>query len=248
MSFEEDAEIYLLGSGIFSFLDLTVLTQHILSTKCKAVYYIHDLPSLEKFLKKLVPEAVNLRPIYYLEGRLRDEIYRDIVNHVINTEKEKRPIGLLLHGHPLVFSTISQLLIKECENQNISLAIHPGVSALDRLFVDLKLDIGRDGVQIFNAAFAIQKKINLNPAAGCFLFQIGSLNPWATRTETAKPEEIRSLKDYLLKIYPENHQVKIVESAVEIGFSSRIIEIPLKDLDQAHLAFDYNASLYIPPR
>src|SRR5258708_36469792 len=149
------ADIYLLGSGIYSFLDMTLLTQHILTTKCKTIYFLHDLPSLEKYLDKIVPHAENLMPVYYIDGRARGDIYDDIVRHVLRTEPEKRPAALLLHGHPLVYSTISQQLIRECESAGLVLEIVPGVCSIDRMMADLKLDIGQDGVLILEAASAI---------------------------------------------------------------------------------------------
>lgn len=241
-----EPDIYLLGSGIYSFLDLTVLTQHILTAKCKTVYFLHELPSFEKYLKKLVPEAQNLLPLYYIDGRDRDQIYDDIVRHVVETENSRRPAALCLHGHPLVYSSISQRLLRACENRGLAIEIVPAVSSLDRMFVDLRLDIGERGVQIFNAASAVLKGIPLNPHVGCFLFQIGSLNNVAARKEPAKPEELRTLKTYLHKFYPKNHVVKIIESAVEVGFTSRVTEIDLSRLETAAENFDYNASMYIP--
>ncbi len=247
MSEEKTADIYLLGSGTFSFLDITLLTQHILVEQCKTLYFLHDLPSLEKFLKKLVPNAENLLPIYYGEGKERFEIYKNIVSHVIETDERKRPVALLLHGHPLVCSTLSRLLIQECENRGLALEIVPAVSSLDRMFVDLKLDIFEYGVQILVAAAVVGQNIPLNPRLGCLLFQIGSLNTVAARLASAKTEEVSQLRDYLLKFYPGHHMVKIVESAVEIGFESRVVEIPLENLMKVCKFFNYNASMYVPP-
>ena len=245
---ENDPDIYLLGSGIYSFLDITLLTQHILSEKCRTVYCLHDLPSLEKYLEKLTPHAQNLMPVYYRDGRDRSDIYDDIVRHVLATPAGKRPAALLLHGHPLVYSTISKRLIAGCADAGLALEIVPGVSSLDRMFVDLQLDIGEDGVQIYNATGVLAHNTPLNPAAGCFILQIGALTPAATRSATARPEEISRLKNYLLKIYPPTHPVSIVESVVEIGFESRVTEIELQRLEEMDAAFNYNASLYLPPK
>jgi uncharacterized protein YabN with tetrapyrrole methylase and pyrophosphatase domain len=244
---ENEPDIYLLGSGIYSFLDITLLTQHILTEKCRTVYCLHDLPSLEQYLARLTPHAQNLMPVYYRDGRDRSDIYDDIVRHVLATPAEKRPAGLLLHGHPLVYSTISQRLIAECADAGLVLEIVPGVSSLDRMFVDLRLDIGEDGVQVYNASGVLVRNTPLNPGAGCFILQIGALTGTATRAATARPEEISRLKNYLLKFYPPEHPVSIVESAVEIGFQSRVTEIELQKLDEMDEAFNYNASLYLPP-
>jgi uncharacterized protein YabN with tetrapyrrole methylase and pyrophosphatase domain len=244
---EKGPDIYLLGSGIYSFHDITLLTQHILAEKCRTVYCLHDLPSLEKYLEKLVGRVQNLMPLYYRDGRDRGDIYDDIVGHVLATPEEQRPAALLLHGHPLVYSTISQRLIAACAGAGLTLEIVPGVSSLDRMFVDLKLDIGEEGVQIYNAGGMLARDTELNPSAGCFILQIGALTPAATRAATSRPEEISRLKNYLLKFYPPDHRVSVVESAVETGFESRVTEIELERLDELDAAFNYNASMYLPP-
>jgi uncharacterized protein YabN with tetrapyrrole methylase and pyrophosphatase domain len=244
---EPAPDIYLLGSGIYSFHDMTLLTQHVLAEKCRTVYCLHDLPSLEKYLAKLTRKVENLMPIYYRDGRDRSDIYEDIVNHVLATPPEQRPAGLLLHGHPLVYSSISQRLIAACAAAGLKLEILPGVSSLDRMFVDLQLDIGEDGVQIYNATGVLSRQTVLNTAAGCFILQIGALNGTATRAATSRPEEILRLKNYLLKFYPANHPVNVVESAVETGFTSRVTEIDLGRLEEMDAAFNYNATLYLPP-
>ncbi len=41
------ADLYLLGSGVLSFLVVTLYTQKILR-QCKTVFYLHDLPTLEQ--------------------------------------------------------------------------------------------------------------------------------------------------------------------------------------------------------
>lgn len=244
---ERDADIYLLGSGIYSFLDMTLLTQHILMNQCKTLYYLHDLPSLEKYVKKIIPKARNLLPLYYRDGRNRNQIYHDIVDHVVSTKAKLRPVGLLLPGHPLVFSTISQLLISSCKESGLRLEIVPGISALDRMCVNLKLDIATDGVQIFNAATAVIQNIQLNPNVGCFLFQVGSFNHIAARNEVALEEEVRRLQEYLLQFYPVGHKAKIVECSVEVGFADRVTDIVLGDLEKVRDVFDYNATMYLPP-
>lgn len=244
---DRTADVYLLGSGIYSFMDMTLLTQHILSTKCKTVYFLHDLPSLEKYLIKLAPRAQNLMPIYYLEGRDRNDIYDDIVQHVLQTAPEDRPVALLLHGHPLVYSTISQNLILECEAFGLELEIVPGVCSIDRMMVDLKLDIGQQGVQILEASSAVRLQTTINPAIGCFLLQIGGFAGTATRSTVTKLETITEFKNYLRKFYPGDHKAQIIESAVELGFSSRVTEIEIDQLESAQEIFNYNASMYVGP-
>jgi hypothetical protein len=61
-----------------SFLDISLYTQKVLR-ECRTVYFLHDLPTLERYLHEITLRAVNLAPIYYLDGRNRTDIYEDIV-------------------------------------------------------------------------------------------------------------------------------------------------------------------------
>lgn len=244
---ETKSDIYLLGSGVFSFFDITLITQDILS-QCKTVFYLHDLPSLERYLKKICRQVVNLLPLYYTEGRDRNDIYSDVSHHVIETAQKEKPIALIMHGHPLVYSTISRLILEGAPRKGLTVEVFPAVSSLDRMFVDLKLDIGEHGIQVHLASAAIGKNIALNTQAGCILFQIGHIfSNLSQRKVKTLPEEIFPLQKYLLQFYPERHEVKVIECAVELGVQSRLTPLSIAEMHQRAEVFNYNASLYIPP-
>jgi uncharacterized protein YabN with tetrapyrrole methylase and pyrophosphatase domain len=240
------ADLFLLGSGIYSFLDITLYTQSILK-KCKTVFYLHDLPSLDQYLSKITANPINLVPLYYLDGRDRTEIYEDIVRHVISCAVIKRPTGLLLHGNPVVFSTITQRLLDEAPRHSLAVEIVPAVSSLDRIFVDLRLDIAERGVQVVEASYAVGIPIPVVNSVDLLMLQIGALNnSYATRNQHASLEDVVQLKNYLSKFYPPDHLMYIVESTVEIGFETIITRTRLTDMEQSASAMTYTASLFVP--
>ena len=240
------ADIYLLGSGVLSFLDVTLYTQKILR-QCKTVFFLHDLPTLERFLKEITPNPVNLMPIYYVDGRNRTDIYQDIARHVIEGAEKEKPIALLMHGHPLVYSSISRLILTQCRDRGIGVEVVPAVSSLDRMFIDLGLDIAERGLQVLSAAMAVNEGIVLNPKVGCIFFQIGNAtSPLANRQRKTLPDEVTPFKEYLLAFYPPEHVVYVVESAVELGFESRVTPAELGRLEEAAPVMNYTTSLYVP--
>jgi uncharacterized protein YabN with tetrapyrrole methylase and pyrophosphatase domain len=246
MTLTSGPAIYLLGSGVYSFFDLTLRTQYLLQ-ECRQVFFLHDLPSLERYLARLTPEPENLMPLYYLEGRDRSEIYDDITRHVVEAARRAPPVALLMHGHPLVYSSISERIIAQGERESLAVSVEPGVSSLDRIFVDLGLDIATRGIQILHASAAITEKTVLNPQVDALFFQMGSiLDNTSKRQRAVDPEQVRPFQEYLLHFYPPSQRVKIVECAVEIGFHSRITETPLERLFDAAPSFNYNASAYVP--
>jgi uncharacterized protein YabN with tetrapyrrole methylase and pyrophosphatase domain len=240
------ADLFLLGSGIYSFFDITLYTQSILK-KCKTVFYLHDLPSLDQYLEQITANPINLMPIYYLDGRDRTEVYEDIVAHVISQATQERPTALLLHGNPIVYSTISERLLEEASKHEIKIDLVPAVSCLDRIFVDLNLDIGERGLQVLEASRAIGRSMPIVKSIDLLMLQIGSINnSYATRNQNCPVDEALQLKQYLSNFYPADHLVYIVESAVEVGFETLITSTPLAEIERSSEAMTYTASLFVP--
>jgi len=240
------ADINLLGSGLLSFLDVTLHAQKILRL-CKIVFHLHDLPSLGRFLKEITPNPVNLMSVFYVDRRNRTDIYRDVARHVVSGAEKETPVGLLTHGHPLVYSSISQLILAETHERRMSVEVVAVLSSLDRMHVDLGLDIAERGLQVFAAATAINEGFVLNPNVDCIFFQIGNaVSPLARRQAETPPEDVIPFKQYLLGFYPPAHVVYVVESAVEPGFESRVTRSELGRLEDAAAVMNYTASLFVP--
>ena len=241
-----NADLFLLGTGILSFFDITLYTQSVLK-KCSTVFYLHDLPTLDQYLKKITAKPINLMPLYYLDGRDRGEIYKDIVSHVLEAVTKEQPVALLLHGNPILYSTISQRLLKECAERVIKIEVVPAMSCLDRIFVDLGVDIAERGVQIYEASRAIRTPIPIVNSVDLLILQIGPIhNPNAARNKAAAAEDALELKDYLERFYPPDHMTYIVESAVEIGYDTLVTPTRLAELEQAAERMTYTATLFIP--
>jgi uncharacterized protein YabN with tetrapyrrole methylase and pyrophosphatase domain len=246
MGANSSVDLFLLGTGIYSFFDITLYTQSVLK-KCTTVFYLHDLPTLDQYLKQITAKPINLMPIYYLDGRERSDIYEDIVSHVLKAVAKEQPIALLLHGNPILYSTISQRLLEECAARTIKIEVVPAISCLDRIFVDLGVDIAERGLQIYEASHAIRTPIPIINSVDLLILQIGPIhNPNATRNEPAAAEDALELKDYLGKFYPPDHTMYIVESTVEIGFETLIAPVRLAELEQAAAKMTYTATLFVP--
>lgn len=243
-----EADLYLLGSGVQSFFDLSLGTQYLLE-ECGQVFCLHDMPSLERYLARLTPEPVNLLPRYYREGRDRGEIYDDIVAHVLGAcRPEGEPVAFLMHGHPLFYSTISERLLERGREVGLRVVAVPGVSSLDRMFVDLELDPARHGLQVLEATSALAAKKPLCTDHDLLFLQVGGISDLtATRTGTAREDAVAEFRDYLLGSYPPSHPVRIVECAVEVGFEAQVTEVPLGRLVEAAPVLNYNASAHLPP-
>jgi precorrin-2 methylase len=242
---DTNADLFLLGSGIHSFFDVTLYTQSVLQ-KCSTVFYLHDLPSLDQYLMQVTAKPINLMPLYYHDGRNQRDIYEDIVSHVLHAVEKQRPVALILHGNPILYSTISRRLLEECSKRAIETEVVPAISCLDRIFVDLRLDIAERGLQIYEASRAIRRSMPIINSADLLVLQIASIRRRASRNETARIEDVLKLKHYLRKFYPPTHKMYVIESSVEIGFSTLIAPIILSKLEQVAKRMTYTASLFVP--
>jgi len=54
-------------SGNYGFFDITLYTQSVLQ-KCSTVFYLHDLPTLDQYLRQITAKPINLMPLYISAG------------------------------------------------------------------------------------------------------------------------------------------------------------------------------------
>jgi uncharacterized protein YabN with tetrapyrrole methylase and pyrophosphatase domain len=242
---DSEVELYLLGSGTASFLDITLRTQDALK-RCQQVFYLHDIPSLDEYLRHIAPGAVNLIPIYYRDGRERTDIYRDISVHVVDAVASGAPVGFLVHGNPMFFSLVTRLILARAGERGVRAQVLPAVSSLDSLFVELRLDAGADGLQLFEASTAMLRDIALNPRVAALLLQVGAILDFTSTRQSETVQDVTPLRDYLLRFYPPEHEVTVAECQVELGFSSTLTTVNVRCLQDAASAMNYNATLYVP--
>jgi uncharacterized protein YabN with tetrapyrrole methylase and pyrophosphatase domain len=67
-----------------------------------------------------------------------------------------------------------------------------------------------------------------------------------TRSLRNKPHRFKLFKQYLLKFYPEEHIVYLIESAVDYTLNPQKIKFPISDIEKKASFINTNSSLYIP--
>lgn len=243
---ELNKDIYLLGTGIKGFSHITLETNYTLKN-CNEVYYINPLHSLEAYLKKINPKSFNLIGLYK-DFRSATDVYEEITRIIIKRAKEISKISFLSHGNPIIFSTPTQIIIKKAKEENLTVEVLPAISAIDSILTELKIDIGDLGLQIFDANKLVLYEQNINTFVPCVIFQIGIFgSKFITRSLRNKPHRFKLFKQYLLKFYPEEHIVYLIESAVDYILNSQKSKFPISDIETKADFINTNSSLYIPP-
>jgi tetrapyrrole methylase family protein/MazG family protein len=142
-------------------------------------------------------------------------------------EMGRRPQGVVfaVPGHPLVGDAVAAALLDACRREGLPCRIVAGVSLLDAVCEALSIDAVAAGVQL--------------------------VDPSDPRPDPARPTVVAplsgaslppGLRDALLDLYPPDHAVVVVSTAVS---PPRRHELPLGDLGEAALAHG-PCCLYLP--
>jgi hypothetical protein len=123
----------------------------------------------------------------------------------------------------------------------------PGVSSFDCMIIDLGLDPGTQGVQMFESTALLLQQHPLHPDVPCFLWQVGSLETRLFTRASSNPGRFVRLQSHLLKYYSADHKVKIVYSSSHPLAASSMLEFRIDEMHLHAAQIHPGATLYIPP-
>jgi tetrapyrrole methylase family protein/MazG family protein len=168
----------------------------------------------------------------YERGASFEDVYGEIVGHVLDLAARPGGVTYAVPGHPSFGeATVRELLIR-ADATAIETRIVAGVSFLDVLAPLLGLDPLADGLLVLDALALGRPNRLLEPARPTIIAQVYDRRA-ASQAKLA-----------LLEAYPPDHGVRVVQGA---GTSSaRVIDVELAALDHAD-TFDHLTSLYVPP-
>jgi hypothetical protein len=235
----------IVGMGMRAGLHMTVETRLAIEQSASMLYLVAD-PVSEACILKLNPAAQSLSPMYQT-GKPRIEIYEDIIARILGELESAGDLCVAFYGHPGVLTYPAQESIRRARATGKRARMLPAISTEDSLFADLGIDIGRSGLQSFEATSFLINKYNFDPCAGLLLWQISILGEyeWNPPNKGVRPR-LEVLTEYLKKYYGPDHEVFLYH-APEFPTSRPLIErVALRDLARAE--FISISTLYIPPR
>ncbi len=233
------------GTGMRAGVHMTVETRLAIEQATRVLYLVAD-PVSEACIRKLNPAAESLWPLYQT-GKPRIEIYETIIARILDELESAGDLCVALYGHPGVLSHAAWESIRRARATGKRARMLPAISTEDSLFADLGLDIGRAGLQSFEATRFLYYKYNFDPCAGLLLWQVSVLgeDQWNLQ-HTEVRLRLQVLTGYLMKFYGPEHEVFLYH-APELPTSRALIErVALRDLPKAE--FISISTLYIPPR
>jgi len=190
-------DVYIIGTGMRGYQQMTKEAEMAVEASDR-LYSIHLSEIYGEYLDGLGVDRYDLRDCYS-EGKDRVETYEEIADEVLQGAKESDgPVTFALYGHPMVFVSPSRKVINRAKEKGMTVETRPGISSMDCLYVDLQLDPGQSGIQMYEATDLLLREWELNPEVPAMIWQIGAVESSIHHTSIDdKPERYERIRKYL---------------------------------------------------
>lgn len=209
------------------------------------VFLISDNLEKQAWLRQLNPNFYNLMTHYAL-GKPRRETYQEMADQVLACLNEGGNAALVSYGHPLVFCDPSRLAIEQTAAAGHELEILPGVSSIDCLLADLRVDAHQFGLQIYEGHDLLLHAVAVDPRCSQIIFQVPSLGDntggWVAGRFRGF---IRALGEKLIETFGEEHEAVFYFGSNSPERPTRADRCRLKELHQVEMVSEY--TLWVPP-
>ncbi|MGQ3888455.1 SAM-dependent methyltransferase [Legionella sp. CNM-1927-20] len=235
-------KLFIAGCGIKFLSHITLETQSLIRKSDCVVYLVND-PAMKRWIMENSKKGVSLDSIYF-SFKERKKAYSGICQEIINIANIYSITCFVTYGHPLILSSCSQQLIKDIEEQspNIQVEIVPGISSLDSLFCDLRIDPGLGGIQAYEATEFSNNNYKINSNSHLILWQIGVAgikaiinNDKELKNNIERKNTIVKIKHKLLNFYKENHTIVLYVASMYPSIPFEKIDVLLTFLDEINI-------------
>lgn len=243
---DEPVDIYIVGLGI---VHPHQVTREVEAAICRSneVLFVECSEALEAYLKEISPKTTDLHKAAYREGGDRLRAYDIMSAMVIDAAMDHPPVTFALYGHPLIFAYPPFQIMQVAPALGLRVKVLPGVSSLDCLFIDLKLDPAQQGLQMYEATDLLLRQRPLQPDVPALIWQIGAVETRFYSETSSKPERFTRTKEYLLRFYPPDHEVIAVYSSSHPLLKSTMVVFKIEDIEANAEFLHQGMTLYVPP-
>ncbi len=239
-------DITIAGLGMVAVRQITAEVQAALRRSNEILYLDHGF-GIQRYLAELCPRVTDLYPIGYRDNEPRLEAYDRMSTAVLQAALDHPPVTLAIYGHPRVYVYPTTQITAAAPLLDLRVEILPGISSLDTMFLDLGLDPGLEGLQLYEATDLLVRERPLQPDVPCLLWQVGAVGSSLYSRSPNQPARFEELQRYLLRYYPAEHEVRAVHSSGHPLVPSEIVDFPLSELPDGLCRASPVATLYLPP-
>jgi uncharacterized protein YabN with tetrapyrrole methylase and pyrophosphatase domain len=238
-------DIYIVGLGIMGIWHLTREAENCIRSS-REVFIIDHGFGVSDYLRTLCPRVSSLLGEYE-EGRNRLETYRSMAAVVIDGALGNAPVCFAPYGHPTMYVYPTMLIRNAARLLNLRLRTAPGISIFDTLLVDLEIDPGLTGIQIYEATALLIEDRTLQPDVPCVLLQVDTVESGLFSRAPSKPKRFARLQQHLLRFYPPDHEIVGLLSATFPLLPALRRTFPLSELPEQVAENPLGGTLFIPP-
>lgn len=238
--------IYIAGLGLRT---VTQITREV-EDACRAsaeVLYLDTGVATRTFLETLCPRVTPLFEESYARDASRVSAYHHMAARVAEAALDHPPVTFALHGHPLVGTLPPFLVLKLAAALDLRVTVLPGVSALDALLADLRLDPVIHGIQMYEATDMLLRRRPLQSDVPAILWQIGPLETCLHSQAVSLPGRFARLIAHLRQYYPARHEVVAIHCSPHPIMPATILRFALEDMGEHAAEIHTGFTLYIPP-
>lgn len=211
------------------------------------VLYLDTGVATKSFLERLCPRVTSLSEESYSDEELRVNAYQHMAARVVEAALDHPPVTFAIHGHPLVAAYPPFLVLELANALDLRVAILPGISAIDAIFADLRLDPVVHGVQMYEATDLLLRRRPLQPDVPAILWQIGPLETCLHSMRVSRPERFSRLIAHLQQYYPARHEVVAIYCSPHPVLPPAILRFALEDMGEHAQEIHAGFTLYVPP-
>jgi hypothetical protein len=213
----------------------------------REVLFLDTGVATRAFLETLCPRVTPLYEQSYAEERPRVTAYQHMAARVMEAALDHPPVTFAIHGHPLVAAHPPFLILELAHALKLTVEVLPGVSAIDAILADLRLDPVVHGVQMYEATDLLLRRRPLQPDVPAIVWQIGPIETSLHSMRISRPERFTRFIAHLCQYYPPRHEVIAIYSSPHPIMPPTIFRFALEDMPEYASEIHSGFSLYIPP-
>ena len=156
------ADIYIVGLGVLNVDQITRQAERVMR-RCKEVLYVDTGIATGAYLERLCPRVTSLYETSYQESGQRLNAYFLMAARVVDAALDHPPVAFAMHGHPIVGAYAPFLIQDMGSLLSLEVEVQPGISAMDCLCAELKIDPTVAGMQMYEATDLLLRRRPLQP-------------------------------------------------------------------------------------
>lgn len=239
-------DIWIAGLGVQTVAQVTRQVEEAIR-QSREVLYLDAGAATRQHLEGLCPRVTPLLDESYFEDRPRAGAYEHMAVRVVEAALDHPPVTFAIHGHPLVAATPPFLILELSRALDLRVEVLPGISSLDTVFADLRLDPVVSGIQMYEATDLLLRRRPLLHDVPALIWQIGPLETALHSDRISRPERFDRFVQHLRRYYPARHEVTAIYCSPHPLLPPQTLRFAIEDMPQRAAEIHGGFTLYVPP-